>query len=98
MRRFIDARSQEHGASHNINAAWLALPPYEREKYHAMSKPYLDELKAEIANYNDRIPLSPSVPSEVRSNNSEDEYLKNGVVRNSGTGTAATIPKLAAAP
>lgn len=40
-----------------------------------MSKPYLDELKAEIAEYNNRIPLSPSVPSEVRSNDSEDEYV-----------------------
>jgi hypothetical protein len=75
MRSFIDARSQEHGASHNINAAWLALPPDEREKYHAMSKPYLDELKAEIIDYNNRIPLSPSVPSEVGSNDSEDEYV-----------------------
>jgi len=75
MRKFIDARSQEHGASHNINHAWLALPPDEREKYHAMSKPSLDELKAEIADYNDRIPLSPSVPSEVGSNDSEDEYV-----------------------
>lgn len=73
MRKRIDPHLQEHGVPHNLNAVWLALPPDEREKYHEMSRPYLDELAAEIANFNARIPLSPSVPSEVGSDDSEDD-------------------------
>lgn len=68
----IDTNSQEHGTSQNLNDAWKALPPDQREKYQAMSKPYLDELAAEIAAFNARIPLSPSIPSEPGSDDSED--------------------------
>lgn len=64
---------QEHGTSQNLNDAWRALPPDERAKYHAMSKPDLDQLATETAAFNARIPLSPSVPSEPGSDNSEDE-------------------------
>ena len=40
-----------------------------------MSQPYLDNLAAEVAAFNARIPVSPSVPSEPASDASEDDEM-----------------------